>query len=273
LDIPSSKFKVLDDPRLKGVTAYRIRAEVYGREWTLVVTRSEELLQGQMRGIQQHLAKKVKALAELQVRVRRQQEGRRRGGRPYTREALQKQADKLAQGQYLREVLRVQVEATNGKLRLTYRTDRGALARLKRRELGKRILFTDNHEWSTEDIVLGYRNQHHVEAAFRQMKDPHFVSWSPMFHWTDSRIRVHAFYCVLALTLAALLQRRAAQAGIRLTADDIIDQLAGIEEIHNLYPPTGGGAGRPRAEVTSSRRNRVQDRLWRALNLEPLAAV
>jgi hypothetical protein len=27
------------------------------------------------------------------------------------------------------------------------------------------------------------------------MKNPHFLGWSPMFHWTDSKIRVHAFYC------------------------------------------------------------------------------
>ena len=30
------------------------------------------------------------------------------------------------------------------------------------------------------------------------MQNPHFLGWSPMFHWTDSKIQVHAFYCVLA---------------------------------------------------------------------------
>jgi hypothetical protein len=38
------------------------------------------------------------------------------------------------------------------------------------------------------------------------MKNPHFLGWSPMFHWTDSKIRVHAFYCVSALTLTSLSQ-------------------------------------------------------------------
>ena len=49
------------------------------------------------------------------------------------------------------------------------------------------------------------------------MKDPHFLSWEPMFHWTDSKIRVQAFYCVLALILGSLLQRRAAQNGLSLS--------------------------------------------------------
>ncbi len=28
------------------------------------------------------------------------------------------------------------------------------------------------------------------------------ISFSPMFHWTDDKIRVHVFYCVDALGLA-----------------------------------------------------------------------
>ena len=39
------------------------------------------------------------------------------------------------------------------------------------------------------------------------MKNPHFVTFPPSFHWTDQKIRVHAFYCVLALTMVSLLQR------------------------------------------------------------------
>ena len=62
-----------------------------------------------------------------------------------------------------------------------------------RTHLGKTILFTDNADWTNEEIVLGYCAQHLSSiAAFRDMKNPHFLGWLPMFHWTDSRIRVHA---------------------------------------------------------------------------------
>jgi hypothetical protein len=46
-----------------------------------------------------------------------------------------------------------------------------------------------------------------VEDGFRQLKDPHVVSFSPMRHWTDHMIRVHVFYCVLALTIVHLMRR------------------------------------------------------------------
>ena len=65
----------------------------------------------------------------------------------------------------------------------------------------------------------GYRSQNDVESGFRQLKDPHVVGFSPMFHWTEAKIRVHVFYCVLALALAVahLMRRQAHQAGLDLS--------------------------------------------------------
>ena len=57
-------------------------------------------------------------------------------------------------------------------------------------------------------IVADYRSQEAAEGDFRQMKDPKVVSFSPMFHWTDQKIRVHVFYCVLALAVARLMAAR-----------------------------------------------------------------
>lgn len=269
LDVRLREFRPLKDVRLRGTQAYRTELSLYGHPWTIVITRSTELLRGQKRGIQQHLTKKLKALVELQRRLRRQQEGRTHG-RPYRLGAVRSQVRDIVRGQYVSKFLKARVERTGGRLRLTYRVDGAARARIEERELGKRILFTDNHDWTTEQIILGYRSQHHVEAAFRQMKDPHFVSWSPMFHWTDARIRVHAFYCVLALTLASLLQRSVAHAGLRLTADELLEQLASISEVDNLYAPAGGCKGRPRTTRTLTRLSRLQQRLVRILGIEPL---
>ncbi|MDQ7792558.1 MAG: hypothetical protein RDV00_10630 [Clostridia bacterium] len=77
--------------------------------------------------------------------------------------------------------------------------------------MGKHILFTDRNDWSTEEIVTAYRGQSHIEEAFKRMKDPHFLSWRPQYHWTDQKIMVHAFYCVLAITITALARRKACQ--------------------------------------------------------------
>jgi hypothetical protein len=65
-----------------------------------------------------------------------------------------------------------------------------------------------------------------------------------MFHWTDQKIRVHACYCVLALMVAHLLRRQAAQAGIGMSVRELLATLDSIQETVMVYPSTGG---RPRA--------------------------
>ena len=232
------------------MTAYRTTQTVFGRPWTLVVTRSAELLAGQLRGIAQQLAKRRRALAALQRKLARSQRPGARG-KGYTRASLGKHAAELRRGQYVSEILRITVAEHRGRLALRYRTEGAALGRLTRTVLGKRILFTDNHAWTTEEIILAYRSQCQIEAAFREMKDPHGVSWDPRHHWTDQKIRVHAFYCVLALMLRSLLQRQAAQAGLALSLQRIRAELAAIQEVITLMPSAAGQrGGRPRGCIT-----------------------
>jgi len=135
-----------------------------------------------------------------------------------------------------------------------------------RTHLGKTILFTDNADWTTEEIVLGYRAQDRIESAFRDMKNPHFLGWSPMFHWTDSKIRVHAFYCVLALTLTSLLQRRLHEHGLDLSLSRMMELLGGLEEVLLIYPQRPDET-HPRTTTCLSERDTEQEQLLQALNL------
>lgn len=247
LRIPVKHFQALQD--LEGVTAFRTFKEVFGRRWTIVVTRSQELLDGQLRGIAQLLGKRRRALSELQRKLKKSQQADARG-KGYTWESLEAHAKKLSAGQYIQNILQVKVQQRRGKLSLTYRTDEQALKALSETTLGKRILFTDNHAWTTEEIILAYRSQHHVEAAFRTMKNPYFVGWEPMYHWTDQKIRVHALYCVIALILAGLLHREARHAGLELGLEATLQKLSSIHEVINLYASTPGKAGRLRAATT-----------------------
>ena len=145
------------------------------------------------------------------------------------------------------------------ELRLTWRTDTAARQRLERRLFGKRILFTNRDDWPTLEVVAAYRSQNQVESGFRQMKDPHVVSFGPLRHWTDSKIRVHVFYCVLALAVAHLMRREAERAGLHLSVRELLAELAGIGETVLLYHD--GGKGRPRARRMLTQTTPRQDQL------------
>jgi transposase len=265
LAVPSSRYQPLTGERLKDVRAYRTKKVIYGRERTIVVTHNDNLLHGQLQGLTAALDKARNRLRELQTKLRRRREGRIRGGKAPTAASIKKQAQDALTGQHVKTVLEVTVE--DGRLpSLSFQTNQAALSRLVEKQLGKTILFTDNDDWSNEEIVLGYRSQHHIEDAFRQMKHPHYLGWQPMYHWTDSKIRTHAFICVLALTLSSLLQRTLYQKGLDLSLPRMLESLGGIRETLVIYPRKQGQR-QPSTARALSTLTPEQEQLVNLLNL------
>ncbi|MFG2525967.1 hypothetical protein [Streptomyces sp. NPDC048527] len=127
------------------------------------------------------------------------------------------------------------------------------------------MLVTDHDDWTIADIVAGYRSQSDAEFSFRQLKDPHIVSFGPMHHWTDRNIRVHVFTCVLALTVAHLMRRQASGQGQPMSVRELLGHLAGIQETVLIYPSTGG---RPKARRMLTELTTVQARLADIFDLD-----
>ena len=126
------------------------------------------------------------------------------------------------------------------------------------------MLITDHDDWPAAELIAGYRSQSEAEFSFRQMKDPHVVSFSPMHHWTDHNIRVHVFTCVLALQTAHLMRREAARAGLPMSVRELLAELAAIGETVLLYQ---AGRGRPRAHRMLTETSPVQDKLTEIFGL------
>ena len=72
------------------------------------------------------------------------------------------------------------------------------------------------------------------------------VSFAPIRHFTDHKIRVHLFTRVLALSLAHLMRRECARAGLSLSVPALLAELDGIGETVLLirYSTTGGAVAR-----------------------------
>jgi transposase len=239
LAIPDRDYRAVDPERYPGLRYVDTTVTALGVTRRAVVTHSATLHAKQSRGLDQTLAKARRRLAELQARLAR---GRTRRDR----DKVQAEIAAICKPRWVADILTVTLTGqTPAELRLSWRTDTKARKRLEERLFGKRILFT-NRDWPVAEVVTAYRSQSDAEFGFRQLKDPHVVSFSPMHHWTDSKIRVHVFYCVLALAVAHLMRRHAAQAGLHLSVRELIDQLAGIEETMLFYHD--GGKGRPRVQ-------------------------
>jgi transposase len=240
LAVPTRRYRPIDHERFPGLRAFETSKVIFGTPRRIVLTHSQTFHDKQARGLDQALAKAGRQLQALQARLAR---GRARKTRPEVEAEI---AD-ICRPRWVSRVIATTLEGeTPSELRLTWRTDRQARATLEAEIFGKRVLVTDKpaDAATTADVVADYRSQEAAEGDFRQMKDPTVVSFSPMYHFTDQKIRVHTFYCVLALIVAKLIARQADLAGIHLSVRELLGTLASIQETVLLYQ---GERGRPRA--------------------------
>jgi transposase len=264
LAIGAGRYRVVDEEAFAGLRAFETAKVVFGKERRLVVCHSAGLHEKQSRGFDQTLAKVHRQLSEVQARLAR--------GR--TRKAREKVEAEIAAILAPRWVSRVVATTLTGEapaeLRLSFSTDDKARAALEAELFGKRILFSDKtpEQAPTAQIVADYRSQEAVEGDFRQMKDPKVVSFSPMFHFTEHKIRVHVFYCVLGLMVAKLMVREAGKAGLHLSVRALLSSLSGIEETVLLYQ---GERGRPRARRMLTEQDATQRRFYDLFGLADYA--
>jgi transposase len=265
LDVTLDQFQELE--QIPGTLAYRTQMEVYDKQRTIVVSRSESFATKQRRSFGQTLAKAHRELDELKGIVER-------GKHRMDQRALEERIKNILRRRWLKDVITVEHDLAAGSF--AYRTDPDAIDHIAEREWGKRIIFTDRHEWTDQEIIAAYRAQSKGENAFRQDKDREFVSYSPTFHWTDQKLKVHGFYCTLALMIVSLIERQIRHAGIQqqglpLGAKLAMRLLNEIDEVTLIYPPAGGRQGRPRVRTILADLDDTQRQLYHTLQLQPLA--
>jgi transposase len=262
LAIPASRYRLADPGRFGGLTFHETTARALGANQRVIITHSPTFHARQARGFGQTLARARRELTALQARLAR-------GHARKDRDGVQAEIDQILHPRWLSRVLTVTLtgQAPPG-LRITFRTSATAQRRLENEVFGKRILFTDRDDWPASEVIAAYRSQADAEAGFRQLKDRHVVSFSPMFHWTEQKIRVHVFYCVLALATAHLMRRHAAQAGLDMSVRELLRTLAAIQETVMIYPSTGG---RPKARRMLTEMTQTQHQLFELFGLTSYA--
>ena len=216
--------------KLSHVRAARVRAKVGALDRTLVVVESQELLQGQKRGIAVALRK---AKVELRKLQRLAQSGR------LHRSRLERRVQKALAREHLSSFVVVNIGGAEKTPTLLWRVDARQRRKLENTRLGRRVLCTDRHIWSTGRIVHAFRGQWNVEELFRRAKKGGLVPWGPSYQWADGSLRLHTFATVLGLTLVSL-----AKIALRTEASarTMMQSLAGIRA--TLVRTTTGGAGR-----------------------------
>ncbi|MCB9266043.1 MAG: transposase, partial [Lewinellaceae bacterium] len=136
-------------------------------------------------------------------------------------------------------------------------------------KFGLRILMTNRHSWSAAEIIEAYYGQSNVEKAFKELKNPYHLTVKPQYHWTDQKIKVHNFICVIGYLLSALLHRELRnQANYKGSINTMLNELKNIRLATVLSKNKEGG--KIKTEYKIEQMSTGEEVLFKALGLQNL---
>jgi transposase len=245
-----------------GVRAAAERLLVHGKEYLCVVKYSASFASEQLHSLTTTLSKALQSMRRLSVELGKP------GGR-FTEAGIRNKIARWLSGAFVAELVRYQLDKRDGSWHLQFDFDNSAFERLLARRLGRTTLLTNRLDWTAEPVVAGYSGQQQIERVFRGLKDGDWLGWGPMYHWTDSKIRVHAFYCMLGISLLQYIHKKAQTAWAGLSMEQLIEELRQIQQFTLLYPPQGE-KGPNRVATVLSKQTLPQQSLAEELGLDTL---
>ena len=236
--IPLDRFEIADTFRNRKLIdeechgecqlAYRTRKEYWGKERTVIVTYNPRTARKKSYTFESKLDTIRQELLSMRAKVKERA--------PHWRKAedIQARYVRLCQRLHIAtDVFTLNFETLESGLNMSFRKDP---YQVKQRKLmfGKNIIITDNMDWVTKDIIEASLDRWQVEDRFRLSKNVDLVGVQPIRHWTDSKIKCHLFTCVVAMTYLRRIELKLKAAGIKRTAEDIMDDMKHLHSILTL---------------------------------------
>jgi transposase len=230
-----NEYIPLAEEKLCDTSAVRFRKEIYGRQLTIIITNNPKLKKDQLDGLEASILKCETELKTLQDSLKKRVEGKIIKGRRPTSVSITKKIQNILSAEHMKKIFIYDISTTGDQITLNYQLDKDKYNYVVNTFLGKSILFTNRDNWSNEQIVSTYRSQFHVEENFKQLKNIKFLSFRPVRHFTDRTIKVHAFYCILALILSSLLKLEIEQLGHPMTINMMLKELSKARQSIHIY--------------------------------------
>jgi transposase len=247
-----------------GVRAVAEKTLVHGRQYLCVVKYSASFAGEQLHSLTTSLSRVLQSLRRLAMDLKKPKAR-------WKQEQIERKIRRWLSGPFLADLVRYQLQEQDGGWHLQFDFDSAALPQLLNQRLGRTVLLTNRMDWSAEQVVAGYGGQQSIERVFRGLKDGQWLGWDPMYHWTDRKIRIHAFYCMLGISLLQYVHQQAKAGWADLSVEQLLEELEQIKQFVLLYPPQGE-KGPPRTAYVLSQQSLAQQALVKTLGLAAMAS-
>ncbi len=262
LQEPFTEFSKIYDTRKKhSVYAFRRKAKVYtDTPRAIIVTFDEKVHNKNLHTLKYHITKRFDQLQEFSIH--------KLNTKPQWRkpEDILKHIDsQILKQKDFKNIIAIILESII-KEAVEYQELRWGLDESNFKEktntYGKSIIFSNKMDWTTKEIVLGYRQLYKIEKKFTDMKSCKYIRTRPFHHWTDNNLQIHVFICVLALLGQALLKMKLKELKFKGSFQKNVKNLEKIHKI-NLY----FNKGRYKIPILPHL-TKIQKKLFSKLNLK-----
>ena len=234
---------------------YRLTKGVWGEQRECVLTYSSDLARGQLKELNKAIQSTVSNIDELNKKL----------SNPKSRivksqTSIETKLKSILSNVHVKEIIRLELIGDNTIAEIKYHIDDEVKGDIIKKYFGKKLIVSDRKDWSTYEIIKAYREQDSIEKIFKSTKDPHHFSIRPQYHYTDQKIRVHIFCCLLGFTLASVLHKEIVNAGIDLSKNKILDNLRNIRQCF-IKDKVGTKVNKALEEMDD-----IQKSLWNIVN-------
>ena len=192
---------------------------IYDGKKKVVVTYTNELAYKNRLRVDKALNKALNKLENLRGRIKKTK---------ISRDELIIKINEIVQKTYVKGLIDYSLQKNYEGYKLRFSKNE-EIYRKKEKSFGKNILFSDDLSLTSSQIVEIYNSKNIVEEQFKNLKDRHVISFTPMWCWTDKMIRIHAFTCVMALLFLRILVEKVHKGKIEMSQSQILEQLRKIK--------------------------------------------
>jgi transposase len=236
----------------KKISCFRMEKDLWGQKMAMVVLFSKKLYQGQVLGFKKALAKAIAYLKAIH--------GTRKNIDTVTRELKS-----FLSKEHIKEVLIPQITRKGNRIQAYWKIDKRAYHYLLKEYFGRKVLFSTNLDWTDAEIIEAYYGLGKIENYFKILKNPFHFSVRPQYHWTDHKIKVHVFTCLVGLILTAVLYKKVQENHIAISPTRMLHELSKVRE--SLIMELTGLKGKPRARRKLEEMGDQAFRLYKLLSI------
>ena len=222
LEIPENSFISIELPNNgKKVLYYTVQREVYDKIRTLYVTLD-------LKKQNKHRILFSKKLTTKQETINKFLKEKLNEKKWRSQENVERKLQRIIGKFPFKDIIKYEITGDFAQLKVTVTI----VEEVKERyisSLGRSILFTNITTWKPITIIQAFRDKYIIEDIFRRLKNPHYLSIRPMYHWNNTCVRVHVFCCFLGFLLLSLLRKELKHESIQTSYDEMFEVFSSIK--------------------------------------------